>query len=326
MKIIMSDNNIKLGVSLYSLSSEYTTEKLDLEGCLAKVKELGYEGIEIVAAQMVPGYPYPTDEWLNEFKSLLKKYELQPVCWSAYIDMGIRSDRDLTEEEIIQFTVNDLIYAKKAGFPLVRTQHAISPKLFKQMIPYCMDFDVKLAIEMHHPHHLHVPVWQEFLEICNKEGNGYLGVVPDFGIFQRTPHKLYIDQAISNGFREEKLNEIIKLHTKEVPLEKVLKGELTLVEKAITEELYHKFNHPAAFEDLKELLPHTFYMHGKFYYLEENEDDKCIPYAELLPLIRDMGYKGYIASEYEGHHFTNKVSSAEQLKRHVAMEKRILGY
>ena len=38
------------------------------------------------------------------------------VCWSAYIDMGIRSDRDLTPEEIIQFTRNDMIYAKKAGY------------------------------------------------------------------------------------------------------------------------------------------------------------------------------------------------------------------
>ena len=47
---------------------------------------------------------------------LLLKHDLKPLCWSAYIDYGIRSDRDLNEEEIIQFTLNDLIYAKKAGF------------------------------------------------------------------------------------------------------------------------------------------------------------------------------------------------------------------
>ncbi len=46
--------------------------------------------------------------------------------------MGIRTDENLTEEEIIQFTKNDLIYAKKAGFPMVRTQHAISPDIFQK--------------------------------------------------------------------------------------------------------------------------------------------------------------------------------------------------
>ena len=96
----MSD--IKLGISLYSFSTEYIHEKLDFEGVLKKAKDMGYQGVELVAAQMVPGYPYPTDEWLAQCKALLAKYELEPVCWSAYIDMGIRSDRDLTEEEIIQ--------------------------------------------------------------------------------------------------------------------------------------------------------------------------------------------------------------------------------
>ena len=112
--------NIKLGISLYSFSTEYIHEKLDLEGVLKKARDMGYKGVEIVAAQMVPDYPYPTDEWLEMFKGLLDKYQLEPVCWSAYIDMGIRTDRDLTEDEIIQYTVNDLIYAKKAGFPMVR--------------------------------------------------------------------------------------------------------------------------------------------------------------------------------------------------------------
>ena len=93
------DNKIKLGVSLYSFSTEYISDQLDLEGVLKKASEMGYQGIEIVAAQMVPEYPYPSDEWLAYFAGLLKKFNLQPVCWSAYIDMGIRSDRDLTREK-----------------------------------------------------------------------------------------------------------------------------------------------------------------------------------------------------------------------------------
>ncbi|PWE86292.1 hypothetical protein LG34_11365, partial [Eubacterium ramulus] len=115
------NTDIKIGVSLYSLSTEFIHGTLDLEGCLKAVHDMGYKGIELVAAQMVPDYPFPSDEWLYNLRGLLEKYELEPVCWSAYIDMGTRSDRDMNEEEIIQCTLNDLVYAKKAGFPMVRT-------------------------------------------------------------------------------------------------------------------------------------------------------------------------------------------------------------
>ncbi len=319
------ENGIKLGVSLYSFSTEYISDKLDLEGVLKKAKDLGFEGIEIVAAQMVPGYPYPSGEWLEYFKKLLAKYELKPVCWSAYIDMGIRTDRDLTEHEIIQYTVNDLLYAKKAGFPMVRTQHAISPKIFKAMIPFCKKLGMKLTIEMHHPHHPEVPVWKDYFEIMKGEGKGVLGFVPDFSIFQTRPHQLYINQSVSFGFRKDKLAGIIEKHDRNVPLEEVLKDDFSEVEQRITDEIYHKFSAPANLKQLQGIIDCAFYIHGKFYYLPDGEHDPCIPYEEILTTIRDLGYKGYIASEYEGHHFDETIDSAVQLQRYVALNKRILG-
>lgn len=319
------ENNIKLGVSLYSFSTEYISEQLDLEGVLRKAKELGFEGIEMIPAQMAPEYPYLSDEWIAEFRGLMEKYGLVPVCWSAYIDMGIRSDRDLTEEEIIEYTLNDLIYAKKAGFPMIRTQHAISPKIFRAMIPYCRELGVKLTIEMHHPHHPEVDVWKEYFEIMKGEGKGILGFVPDFSIFQTRPHQLYIDQAISFGCRKERLDDIIDKHDKKVPLETILDEELSDIEKHTAEEIYHKFSAPARMEQWKDMIDCVFYIHGKFYYLADGEHDPCIPYEELLTTIRDLGYNGYIASEYEGHHFDETIDSAMQLQRYVSLNRKILG-
>ena len=316
--------DIKLGISLYSFSTEYIHEKLDLEGVLKKAKDMGYEGIEIVAAQMVPEYPYPSDNWLAEFKSLLEKYELEPVCWSAYIDMGIRTDRDLTEEEIIQFTKNDLIYAKKAGFPMVRTQHAISPDIFRKMIPFCKKLGMKLTIEMHHPHHPEVPVWKEYFSIMKNEGRGVLGFVPDFSIFQKYPHQLYIDQAISFGCRKDKIQEITELHKKGGDLDRILNGDFNEIEKHTAEEMFAKFSAPARIEQLKDIIDSAFYIHGKFYYLDNDEHDECIPFEEIVTTIRDLGYKGYIASEYEGHHFDETIDSEEQLKHFVALNTKIL--
>lgn len=313
----MSD--IKLGISLYSFSTEFIHEKLDFEGILKKAHDMGYQGVEIVAAQMVPEYPYPSDAWLCECKALLAKYELEPVCWSAYIDMGIRGDRDLTEEEIIQFTVNDLIYAKKAGFPMVRTQHAISPKIFRQMIPFCKQLGVKLTIEMHHPHHPEVPVWKEYFEIMKGEGRGWLGFVPDFSIFQTMPHKLYLDQAISFGCRPEKLAQIVELHRQRADYSVVANGDFNDIEKHTAEEMFAKFSAPARMEQWKDMIDCAFYMHGKFYYLDNDDHDPCIPFEEIVAEVKRLGYSGYIASEYEGHHFDETIDSEEQLRHFVSL-------
>ena len=266
-------NDIKYGITLYSFSTEYIHEKLDLEGIIKKASDMGYKGVEIIPAQMAPEYPYISDEWIDKLTGLLKTYELEPVCWSAYMDMGIRTDRDLTEEEIIQFAVNDLIYAKKAGFKMVRTQHAISPEIFKKMIPYCKDLDVQLIIEMHHPHHPEVDVWQEYFKIMRNEGKGYLGYCVDFSIYQTMPHKLYLDQALSYGCRPEKLDEIIELHKKGGDMKAVEAGDFNDIEKHTAEEMFDKFSAPAKIEQIKEYMDCCFYIHGKFYYLDNDDHD-----------------------------------------------------
>lgn len=320
----MKNDDIKLGVSLYSFSSEYIHEKLDLEQLLKKARDMGYRGVEIVAAQMVPEYPYPSNDWLDWFRGKLAEYGLEPVCWSAYIDMGIRSDRDLSEQEIVQFTVNDLEYAKRAGFPMVRTQHAISPAIFRKMIPILKAMDMKLTIEMHHPHHPEVPVWQEYFDIMKHEGKGVLGFVPDFSIFQRMPHKLYLDQALEFGCRKDKLDEIVSMHARGAAASELEGMGLSDIERHTAEEMFGKFSAPARMEQWKDIINCAFYMHGKFYYLENDRHDACIPFEEILTAVRDLGYKGYIASEYEGHHFSSAVDTEQQLKRFVTLCSGIL--
>lgn len=311
------DNNIKLGVSLYSLTGEFVREELNLEGCLKSVADMGFKGVEIVAAQMVPEYPNPSDKWLFKFRDLLDTYGLEPVCWSAYIDNGLRSNRDLTSEEIIQFTYNDLIYAKKTGFKMVRTQHSISPEILESMVPACEALDMKLTVEMHHPHHPGIPVWERYIEQMAKYE--HLGCVPDFSIFQVRPHRLLVERLIRAGFREDRLDSVLKAHEAARPLREVVKEfSLNGQETEFTESLYEKFN-PAPLEDLKTLIPVSPYIHGKFYILDDGGCDPCIPYETILPMIKNLGYKGYIAAEYEGHHFDLRVDTKKQLTNYASL-------
>ena len=318
-------DKIRYGVTLYSYSNEYVNGILSFEEILRTVKAQGYTGIELVASQMVPGYPYPSDEWLAQLKALLEEIGLEPVCWSAYIDMGIRSDRDLTEDEIIQFTVNDLICAKKAGFPMVRTQHAISPKIFRKMIPFCKQLDMKLTIEMHHPHHPEVPVWKELIEIMRGEGKGVLGFVPDMSIFQNHPHEPWIQEALNEGCRKEVLDAMLEKHATQRPREEILAGDLSKIEQFYGAQLIEDYDGATQVEQLRELMDCVFYMHGKFYYINDNLEEIAILYQEILTMVKDSGYEGYIACEYEGHHFDTQISAVDQLDRYVAMCDHILG-
>lgn len=310
-------DTIQLGVSLYSFSGEYVKQRRNLEGCIKSAGKLGFKAVEIVAAQMVPGYPNPSDEWLDWFSGQLRDNGLAPTCWSAYIDMGMRTDRDMSREEIMQFTYNDMLYAKKAGFPMVRTQHSIGPEIFEAMLPACEQLGVMLTIEMHHPHHPGVPVWEKYIELMHKYPE-HLGAVPDFSIFQHTPHRLLVRRLIQAGFREDKLDEVLAAHKQGMPCEEAVGSlDLTAAEAEYTEQLYEKFN-PTPLEGLDVLVPVSPYMHGKFYILGGDEDP-CIPYNKILPRIKQLGFKGAVAAEYEGHHFNMDVDMKEQLRHYAAM-------
>lgn len=318
----MENGKLKFGISLYSFSDSFYTRELDIEGCIRRAKELGYTGVTLVAAQSAREYPFISDEWLYRLRDIMEKYEMEPVCWEGYLDIGMRSDRDMNQEELAEYTRNDIVYAKKAGFPMMKTQHSITPQNFEAMLPFCEKMDIKLNIEMHYPHHPHVPVWLEYFKIMEKS-SGYLGACPDLSIFQKYPHQLHIDQAVEAGFREDKLEAVLSMIRNKKPMEEAEALGLNDVEKRFTDEFYHKFSNPSDIKELAPLLKYAQMLHGKFYYLGEDEYDPCIPYEEIMPILKTEQYGGYLIAEYEGHHFSIRENESQQLERYSKMTKKL---
>ena len=52
---------------------------MDLEDCIRTAKEMGAEGFEIVATQMVPSYPYISDAFLGEIRSICDCYDIRKL-------------------------------------------------------------------------------------------------------------------------------------------------------------------------------------------------------------------------------------------------------
>lgn len=88
---------IKRGVSLYSYSGVYGIE-MTMEDCFADMYNMGATGLEILSSH-VHGYPNPTDEWLENWFALLKKYELTPVEFGHWVDSRMYPGRELTTQE-----------------------------------------------------------------------------------------------------------------------------------------------------------------------------------------------------------------------------------
>ena len=62
----------KRGVALYSYSAEFGMTK-DLEDCFEDMYDMGAHGLEILANTHIPGYPNPSEEWIEEWYKLLDK-------------------------------------------------------------------------------------------------------------------------------------------------------------------------------------------------------------------------------------------------------------
>ncbi len=323
-------SNIKLGLTLYCFTPEYAKGILDLEGIIRTAREMGYTGYEIVGTQMCPDYPYVSNKFLGEITAINQHYGMEAVSYAANMDRGIRSDRNLSEDEMLERAITDIKSANKLGCHVMREQFLCGPNVLKRLIPYAESYDVKVGIEIHNPEFPTSSYMTKYLEVIEDSGSKHIGFIPDFGCFATKPNKPHWDTAIRNGAPEELLELAAKLRYDEVPIHEARK---IMMEKEANEAVMSAFQGMYGFvtfyqqpdlNGLKKIMPYCVEMHGKFHYIHEDLHEHSIPYEQILPIIKESDFDGYIMSEYEDHD-TISGDTATQMKRHIAMEKKILG-
>ena len=321
--------NVKLGVTLYSFTREYCQGLMSLEDCIHTAKELGAEGFEIVATQMVPSYPYVSDEFLGRFRAICQYYDMEPVCYGANMDRGMWFGRDLSLDQMVEMAINDLKSANRMGCNVIREQYLLPPEGLVKLAPYAEEFGIHVGIEIHNPDTPNTPIMREYLAAIKESGSEYIGFVPDFGCFATKPNKPHWDLALANGGNLKLMEKARDMRYDGVPFDEA-KARLTemgagQIELAELQEFYaflqFRKTCDAELEGLKEIMPYCFHMHGKFHYLYENLEEASIPYAQILDTIRNSDYNGYIVSEYEDHESGNAI---EMTRRHQAMMRKLL--
>jgi sugar phosphate isomerase/epimerase len=160
---------------------------------IAKVAELGLgPAVEVVGFQSFRGYPDVTDEFAGHFRDLLAKYGLMPSCLAANIDVGRRRDRLMTTEEMLDYLKRQLASAQKLGFPVMRIQASVGPKVFEMIAPLAEKAGVHVACELHSPLTVDNPEVVALRECYDRVGSPYIGFIPDFSCtMNRVPERYW---------------------------------------------------------------------------------------------------------------------------------------
>lgn len=254
----------KRGIALYSYSAEFGLTKT-LEDCFEDVCDMGAHGIEILANTHIENYPYPTDEWVDKWFRLCDKYEVVPVEYGNWIDSHVLGDRDLSTEESYEMLARDIRLAHRLGFKVMRTK---MPVVTDDLQPVKNWREIiKMALPL--AEKLDIKMCPEIHTPTNLNGE----MVTDF-----------VDFIKETGTKNFGLNiDFSVFRTEFAPGEYV-------------NPLYTP-NKP---EDLIPLLPYIYCCHAKFINMSDDFEETTIPFKEIIQVLKDNNWDGYLLSEYEG--------------------------
>lgn len=331
--------NMKHSITLYGLGRKFIQGKWSFDEIMQKAKNIGGDGIEIVAPQMTPNHPEPSDEWIEYFKEACANYGLDPVCYSIYVDNGKNKGRLLRESERMLSTINEMETAKKLGFKIVRSQDPLMPETMEKLLPYAQELGIHLAIEMHGPWKPSTPLFQGYWEMFERKNSEFLGVIMDFSSFTSGAPETAFNVFPDDVCHKDILQEINQLYiTTEIPEKDLLrmlyeKGGDEVDEMIVKARVFsipsdshvgtiYDRTHPE-YEGFRQFLKYSKYMHGKFKYVDENLVCREINYPGFVKIMKEEGYKGYIASEYEGGKMDESLSEEDQIIRHIQMLEKL---
>lgn len=317
------NEQIKLGVRLYCFHNLYPYEK-----CLELIRGMGCTAFDVTASQTVAGYPWPSDDFIRRFVDTYRSMGMELVSYDGNLDIGIRNDRLLNEDELFHYALNDLYFAARFGAKIHRIQLHMNARLLERLIPYCELLGVKAGIEIHSPSRLDSPGTLELLEMMERTGSPWVGLIPDMSIFTRQIPASAVASARAQGARPEEICLVDRCLKEGAPMDECQSRlQAARASQAGLHYMTTAYGFgiaPLDLELLRRALPHIIHVHGKFWDLDAGGGDPCTPVEQVLPVLRDGGYTGYITSEYEGIRYGNLTPPEEMVARQLALYRRIL--
>jgi hypothetical protein len=323
---------IKRGVSLYSFQNETFQGKMDLEDCIRTCAEMGARGIEVIGEQSFWGWPEVgvADADIANWHRLIAKYDCVPVSHDYMLDYKRYKGREMPLDEQIASVRKDIDFGAALGMKYIRSLVSIAPEVLVGAAPYAEDKGIMLLTEVHAPLHFDHPWIIRLAEAFAKSGSPALGFLPDMGMFLSAFPPVWRAKFERLGVPANIADYIVKAYEDRVLSEYVILGVQQMGGTGPAIAMAETMRHNAAFEPKRMLdyMPLIRNIHGKFYEMTADYVEPSIPYDEIVAVLQQGGYDGYICSEYEGNRWiedAEEPDSVEQVRRQQVMLSRLIG-
>ena len=273
---------------------------LSLEDAFYHVAEACATGIEILSETHIETYPEPSSAWLDRWFALVEKYRLEPTNYACWIDTDIQKRRDIEVDEASAQLTLDLNLAKRLGFKFIRpkfgviddelTPHPVWEGATERVLDLAAKLDISIIPEIHAPTPIRHPVVEGYIDFIQRTGTRHFGLLIDTGIFQDRPLPFW--QHETPEMRELRNGAMSFLNGIKVPV-----------------------------EQLAEVIDYTPFIQAKFHHIDENLHDHNIPWEKVVPMLKSLGYTGYLSSEYEG--VRDPWVAIEQVRRQHALIRKL---
>jgi hypothetical protein len=324
------NHKVKRGVSIYSYQRAMMEKGMTLRDCLEEMSDIGAYGVEYMTQAMRNEYPSVSDKWVDEWWKMMDKFGTVPDCLTGFVD-SCRRLKPMTVEENVAFLERDFKIAKRLGL----TKARIGPPawVIEAAIPVAEKYGIWMGWEIHSP----MLLKNELVDWVVKKAEKYphaIGFVPDMGIFQKYPRPFTRETQIKAGT----LTRDIALYIEDAYKKGLEKAEVAGKVKGMNpkpgdtnyvETVYRagaNCNNP---KDLIPLIPYIKHVHGKCHEMTKGDEfkDTTMIYDEVIPVLMEHGFDGYIATEFEGQRVggVEDIDEVEEVRRHQLMLKRLLG-
>lgn len=325
--------SIKRAVSLYSYQENFYLGKLDLEGCISEASKTGAEGIELIPEQnCADEYLDPSKDFISKWNDWMQKYNVKPCAIDIFYDYKLYNNRILTMKEQVKQYLDTFRFAQKLGFPVVRGMLTTPIKLIEQMIPYAEDMGLKFGVEIHSPYSVEGDYCKQLYELAEKKNTNAIGIIPDTGIYVKTQSEVIVQKFIRGGAHKEIADYTCQAYVDKVPqqeaAEHIARMNPNEVDHALFKRVYF-----ATYDDPELLAKYSKYIlhvHNKCWHMTEDYEEPSIDNENVIRILKESGYDGYIATEFEGQRYFHDVGCAEnadeieEVRRNQEMLKRLL--
>ena len=330
----IAGTGIKLGITLYSLTSEFAAGIYTPETLIKAAADNGLgPGIEFNIAQMLRTYPDVDAEFVKLWFDSMDRYGLEPSAVGTNLDMGRRKDRDMTPDEEHDFLARQLKTAHTLGFKKVVIRSA-GKELLRSLLPLAEKYDQKLGYEIHAPQGPNHPQVLQIRELYEELGSDRLGFTADFSSTMHSLSPTLLRTMRQMGMPEQYFtvmddiwHEPTPMHVRNQKFEDFLTSEnFDFARLGPFTRLAFNMHGLVPAEEWLDIMPQIFHVHAKFYDIDETGQEPAMDIPRIVRQFVEGGYQGYLSSEWEGHAFSDLGESdpIDLVKKQHALMRRTI--